>query len=213
MDEWIRNSSAVIRLHVNTMNWTLQSHWLPQDCCRQWMERCNEQINWEQTKVRVYGRWHKVPRLTAFLADRSVSYRYSGALHRGSGWPPWFLPLLEKVSKQGNAPFNGCLFNLYRNGEDRMGWHADDEPEIDASFPIASLSFGATRDLQFRHRQTGQRLDLTLSDGDLLLMDPECQSLWMHGLPTRRRITTPRLNLTFRVFRTDDSVQRSTEAH
>ena len=186
------------------MNWTLQSQWLPPANCQRWMERCMEHINWEQTDVRVYGRWHKVPRLTAFLADQSVSYRYSGALHSGSGWPSWFQPLLDQVTKQCCAPFNGCLFNLYRNGEDRMGWHADDEPEIDTSFPIASLSFGATRDLQFRHRKTGQRLDVRLADGDLLLMDPECQSLWMHGLPKRRRISAPRLNLTFRVFRTND---------
>ena len=194
------------------MNWTRQSQWLPPANCQRWMERCIEHINWEQTDVRVYGRWHKVPRLTAFLADQSVSYRYSGALHSGSGWPSWFQPLLDQVTKQCCAPFNGCLFNLYRNGEDRMGWHADDEPEIDAVFPIASLSFGATRDLQFRHRQTGQRLDLRLADGDLLLMDPECQRLWMHGLPTRRRVTAPRLNLTFRVFRTNDSGKCSTEA-
>jgi len=195
------------------MNWTRQSQWLPPANCQRWMERCIEHINWEQTDVRVYGRWHKVPRLTAFLADQSVSYRYSGALHSGSGWPSWFQPLLDQVTKQCCAPFNGCLFNLYRNGEDRMGWHADDEPEIDTSFPIASLSFGATRDLQFRHRQTGQRLDVRLADGDLLLMDPECQSLWMHGLPKRRRITAPRLNLTFRVFRTNDQARHSTKGH
>ena len=176
------------------------------------MERCNRHIVWEHTEVRVYGRWHKVPRLTAFLADRTVSYRYSGTVHRGTGWPEWFLPLLEDVSNQCNAPFNGCLFNMYRNGEDRMGWHADDEPEIDPSFPIASLSFGATRDLQFRHRTTRERHDLTLADGDLLLMDPECQRLWMHALPTRRRIQAPRLNLTFRVFRTNGSAQHSREA-
>lgn len=204
MDEWIQRCSAVIRLHVDTMNWSLHSRWLPPDRSQEWMERCNRDINWEQTDVRVYGRWHKVPRLTAFLAERSVTYRYSGALHHGTGWPQWFLPLLETISSQCNAPFNGCLFNWYRNGEDRMGWHADDEPEIDASFPIASLSLGATRDLHFRHRQTGQRHNLPLCDGDLLLMDPACQSLWMHALPTRRKITTPRLNLTFRVFRTND---------
>ena len=194
------------------MNWTRRSHWLSPDCSQGWMERCNRHIVWEHTEVRVYGRWHKVPRLTAFLADRTVSYRYSGTVHRGTGWPEWFLPLLEDVSNQCNAPFNGCLFNLYRNGEDRMGWHADDEPEIDPSFPIASLSFGATRDLQFRHRTTRERHDLTLSDGDLLLMNPECQRLWMHALPTRRRIMAPRLNLTFRVFRTNGSAQHSREA-
>ena len=188
---------------VEVINWTHQSAWLSAEGSQAWMDRCVQNISWDQPQVRVYGRWHQVPRLTGFLADRQVSYRYSGAVHRGQGWPDWFLPLLEMVSTQSAAPFNGCLFNLYRDGQDRMGWHADDEPEIDASFPIASLSLGSSRDLQFRHRFSGARCDLTLADGDLLLMDPDCQRLWMHGLPVRKRVKTPRLNLTFRVFRSE----------
>ena len=189
---------------AQSINWTHQRTWLNSDTSRTWMVRCTEQIQWDQPQVRVYGRWHRVPRLTAFLADVDVAYRYSGAVHRGEGWPAWFQPLLEKVSKRCSAPFNGCLFNLYRDGEDRMGWHADDEPEIDHAFPIASLSLGACRDLQFRHRVNGCRHDLPLSDGDLLLMDSRCQQLWMHGLPVRKRVREPRLNLTFRVFRSAD---------
>ena len=189
---------------VVAVNWTHEPAWLPADKSRIWMDRCVELISWEQPEVRVYGRWHLVPRLTAFLADRQVSYRYSGAVHRGEGWPDWFLPLLDLVSSRSSAPFNGCLFNLYRDGQDRMGWHADDEPEIDPSFPIASLSLGSTRDLQFRHRFSGTRCDVHLDDGDLLLMDPDCQKLWMHGLPVRKRVKQARLNLTFRVFRSVD---------
>ena len=189
---------------VEVMNWSHQSAWLPPDVSKVWMDRCVEQISWDQPQVRVYGRWHLVPRLTGFLADRQVSYRYSGAVHRGEGWPDWFLPLLDLVSARSSAPFNGCLFNLYRDGQDRMGWHADDEPEIDGSFPIASLSLGSSRDLQFRHRLSGTRSDVTLADGDLLLMDPDCQRLWMHGLPARKRVKHARLNLTFRVFRSVD---------
>ena len=186
---------------ADIVNWTHQSGWLPADIRQMWMDRCVRQISWDQPEVHVYGRWHRVPRLTAFMADRQVSYRYSGAVHQGEGWPDWFLPLLKLVSSQSAAPFNGCLFNLYRDGQDRMGWHADDEPEIDASFPIASLSLGSSRDLQFRHRFSNSRCDVTLADGDLLLMDPDCQKLWMHGLPVRKRVKQPRLNLTFRVFR------------
>lgn len=82
-----------------------------------------------------------------------------------------------------------------------MGWHADDEPEIDQTQPIGSLSLGASRDFLLRHRvKRDHRIALPLSDGDLLIMHPGCQQNWMHSVPQRRRISTPRINLTFRRF-------------
>ena len=182
------------------MSWNHRVGWLEPQASAHWFALCQKQIVWEQPNVRVYGKVHPVPRLSAFLADASVSYRYSGVMHQGQGWPEWFAPLLEHVNRSCSAPFNGCLFNLYRDGDDRMGWHADDEPEIDARWPIASLSFGATRALQFRHRQSRCRAELALADGDLLVMEPDCQRFWMHALPVRKRVRTARLNLTFRVF-------------
>jgi alkylated DNA repair dioxygenase AlkB len=140
--------------------------------------------------------------LAAFLAEPSVAYRYSGVVHRGQGWPDWFVPLLQQMNERCGVAFNGCLFNHYRDGHDRMGWHADDEPEIDAGQPIASLSLGATRSFQLRRRDGAERHSLELSDGDLLVMTPPCQQQWVHGLPVRKRVTTPRINLTFRVFKT-----------
>ncbi len=185
---------------LGSMNWEHRIGWLKPDLSKDWFELCHKQIAWEQPQVCVYGQYHLVPRLSAFLADVSVNYRYSGVVHRGQGWPDWFIPLLKRVNESCGARFNGCLFNLYRNGDDRMGWHSDDEPEIDAKSPIASLSFGASRPLQFRHRMTRRREEVALAHGDLLVMDPDCQRLWMHALPPRRRIRTPRLNITFRVF-------------
>lgn len=182
------------------MNWNHHVGWMEPETASLWFTRCQEHILWEQPQVRVYGKYHLVPRLTAFMADLSVSYRYSGVIHRGQGWPEWFIPLLQLVNEGCGARFNGCLFNLYRDGDDRMGWHSDDEPEIDTSYPIASLSFGATRALQFRHRVSSNREELALADGDLLVMEPGCQKLWMHALPVRRKTRTTRLNLTFRVF-------------
>ena len=132
---------------VEVMNWTHQPAWLSPDDRQIWMDRCVQQINWDQPQVRVYGRWHRVPRLTAFLADQQVAYRYSGAVHRGEGWPDWFRPLLDLVSSRSSAPFNGCLFNLYRDGQDRMGWHADDEFLFDGlrrEARIVSLSLCGT---------------------------------------------------------------------
>ena len=186
---------------VEVMNWTLRSAWLPADIRQAWMDRCVQNISWDQPQVRVYGRWHLVPRLTGFLADHQVSYRYSGAVHRGAGWPDWFIPLLKEVKQACSCNFNGCLLNLYRHGDDRMGWHADDEPEIDQSSPIASLSFGASRDFQLRHRhESGNKTSLSLADGDLLIMQSGCQQSWQHCIPQRKKISTMRLNLTFRRF-------------
>ena len=156
---------------------------------------------WQQPIVQVYGRHHPVPRLTMFLAEQDVSYRYSGTRHYGEGWPTWFLPLLDQVNTACGCRFNGCLLNLYRHGEDRMGWHADDEAEIDQSQPIASLSLGSNRDFQLRHRHQRQhRHTLELTSGDLLMMHPGCQRDWLHAVPQRKRIKTPRINLTFRCF-------------
>jgi len=187
---------------MSGLPWSLLSGWLPPEDSRRWQRDLTERLVWHQPEVLVYGKRHPTPRLAAFLAEPSVSYRYSGVVHRGQDWPDWFVPLLDQVNACCRTSFNGCLLNLYRDGHDRMGWHADDEPEIDAGQPIASLSLGATRCFQLRRRDRSERHSIELADGDLLVMTPPCQQQWVHGLPVRKRITTPRINLTFRVFRT-----------
>ena len=181
--------------------WTLHRSWMPPEQSNVWQRTITQEIAWQQPVIQVYGRRHSVPRLTVFLATEGLRYRYSGTTHHGQGWPSWFKPLQQQVSEACGTSFNGCLLNLYRNGEDRMGWHADDEREIDQTQPIASLSLGATRDFCLRHRQDPiHRETLALTDGDLLVMHAGCQQQWMHGVPSRRRIRTSRVNLTFRCF-------------
>ena len=183
------------------MDWSLHGGWLTTDEARRWQAQLEQQLLWQQPVVQVYGKRHRVPRMTVFLANQGIHYRYSGAIHKGCGWPEWFKPLLQQVNEACETDFNGCLLNLYRHGEDRMGWHADDEPEIDQRAPIASLSLGATRDFQLRHRKTAHlKMSLPLADGDLLVMHPGCQSRWMHSVPQRRKVQSPRINLTFRHF-------------
>lgn len=182
-------------------DWSLHEGWLKPDLSRRWQTRLEQQLLWEQPVVQVYGKRHPVPRMTVFLASEGIQYRYSGAIHTGCGWPKWFKPLLDQVNEACKTDFNGCLLNLYRHGDDRMGWHADDEPEIDQGAPIASLSLGATRDFQLRHRSTSHiKISLPLADGDLLVMYPGCQSRWMHSVPQRRKVQSTRINLTFRRF-------------
>jgi len=180
--------------------WTFWDGWLNQDEAKAWKMILLEKVLWEEMTITVYGKKHLTPRLSAFLGEEGISYRYSGVVHRANGFPTWFLPLLNKVNTSSQIIFNGCLLHLYRDGIDCMGWHADDEKEIDPNSPISSLSLGAKRDFIFKNRRSLQKEILNLDNGDLLLMHPNCQKDWLHSLPVRKRINKPRINLTFRKF-------------
>lgn len=166
-------------------------------------------IPWQQPVLRVYGRLHAVPRLTCWLGDGGCTYRYSGLVHQPLAWTPALDALRRRLGEGLDCRFNSLLINRYRDGDDQMGWHADDEPELVRDHPIASLSLGASRCLRFRPRPpTASRpdgpatghppLNLELADGDLLVMDGPSQSHWQHALPARRRVRLERINLTFR---------------
>lgn len=155
---------------------------------------------WRQLPVRLFGRDIPQPRLTAFHADGGINYTYSGLCLQGRGWSPTLALLRDRLNAQLAQNFNSVLCNLYRDGRDYMGWHADDERELGAAPVIASLSFGARRRFQFRprHADHGHRQELMLDPGSLLVMSGDLQHHWQHQLPKSLRITSPRINLTFR---------------
>ena len=159
-------------------------------------------VNWSQPLLRVYGKVHPVPRLSCWIGDRGCSYRYSGVLHQPEDWISPLEELRDVLENHFGYRFNSLLLNRYRDGQDRMGWHADDEPELIREHPIASISLGASRAFRFRPRSPFAKhersFNLILADGDLLIMDPPTQQHWQHCLPTRRNVTAERLNLTFR---------------
>ena len=162
----------------------------------------SEELPWQQPLVTVYGRQHPTPRLCCWVADPGCHYRYSGQSQVISPWTPPLTDLRQLLEAQLGVRFNSLLLNRYRSGADRMGWHADDEPELDDQAPIASLSLGVGRDLRFRPRRgEGAAFAVRLDDGDLLVMDPPTQRHWQHGLPARARVLGERINLTFRVVR------------
>lgn len=170
-------------------------------------------LPWDQPEVLVYGRRHPTPRLTCWVADPGCTYRYSGLNQTISAWTPELSALRALLQDRLDLDCNSLLLNRYRSGADRMGWHADDEPELEASAPIISLSLGISRPLRFRPRP-GDPLTrgispvaVELADGDLLLMDPPSQRHWQHGLPARLRLLGERINLTFRLIQPSTAMQ------
>ncbi|MEY4358745.1 MAG: hypothetical protein RLZZ631_231 [Cyanobacteriota bacterium] len=165
-------------------------------------------LRWQQPLVTVYGKQHRTPRLTCWVADPGCTYRYSGLQQAIHPWTTELSQLRQLLLDQLGVRFNSLLLNRYRDGADRMGWHADDEPELDDQAPITSLSLGVARDLRFRPRQGAQEaFALKLADGDLLVMDPPSQRHWQHALPSRARVAAERINLTFRLIQPSTAMQ------
>jgi alkylated DNA repair dioxygenase AlkB len=155
-------------------------------------------LAWQTERLRIYGQCLNVPRLMAWYGDADAYYRYSGIEHIPQPWTADLLELKAHVEAICRQPFNSVLANLYRDGRDSMGCHADDEKELGQNPLIASLSFGESRLLRFRHPHSGGKLDIELAHGDLLVMAGALQHHWRHELPKTRKVKQPRINLTFR---------------
>lgn len=152
-----------------------------------------------QQRVRVFGREHATPRLTAWFAPPGVSYAYSGIAMTPHPFPPFLEILRQAVEAATALPFNSALANCYRNGQDKIGWHSDDEPELGDEIHVASLSLGAVRTFRFRAKKDHRRaFSQELGHGSLLLMRHPAQRHWEHCLPARANVSGARMNLTFR---------------
>jgi alkylated DNA repair dioxygenase AlkB len=162
----------------------------------QYFQQLQQSLNWHQEQLFIYGRWLIVPRLMAWYGD--AHYRYSGVDHQPQAWTSVLAELRLAVEAACGQRFNSVLANLYRDGCDSMGCHADDEKELGRNPLIASLSFGDSRLLRFKHLETAQKLDIELGHGDLLVMAGALQHHWRHELPKTRKLKQPRINLTFR---------------
>jgi len=168
-----------------------------------WLGQLLAAVPWKQEHITVFGRRHPMPRLSCWMADPGCEYRYSDLQNVIEPWTPVAQEIRARLLEELGCPFNSLLLNLYRDGRDSMGWHADDEAELDHAAPIASLSLGAARTFRMRARRASHapKLAWELGHGDLLVMDPPTQRDWQHELPRRLRVEGPRVNLTFRVVR------------
>jgi alkylated DNA repair dioxygenase AlkB len=154
---------------------------------------------WRQER----GRFGPFPRLTAWFADAGLTYKYSGVTHHAIEWTRALEQIRRDVEAAADAQFNSLLLNCYRDGDDSMGYHANDERELGTNPIIASVSFGAVRRFHLKHNQFGDRLTFDLAHGSLLIMGGTCQHHWIHCVPKTKDIVGERVNLTFRNIKSE----------
>ena len=156
-------------------------------------------ILWKQDSIKLYGKTIPLPRLTAWYGDSGKSYKYAGIRSEPNEWNKGLLYLKEETERLAGVVFNSVLLNWYRDGEDYLNWHADDEKELGLNPVIGSVNFGETRDFLLRRNlDPPQKIALPLKHGTLLIMRGELQHYWQHSVPKRKRVNGSRFNLTFR---------------
>lgn len=156
---------------------------------------------WNQGKITIFGKKYATPRLEAFYAENGLNYAYSGQqliVHPFTNELEKLKNLLEEFTGQ---KFNSVLINLYRNGNDSNGWHADNERELGNNPFIASISLGTERRFDFQHIKSKEKKSIILENGSLLLMGEEIQHHWKHQIAKTKKVHSPRINLTFRLIK------------
>ncbi len=157
-------------------------------------------ILWQHDKINMYGKEIYVPRYSAWYADENKSYTYSGTTFKPKKWNKGLLYIKERIENTLNLSFNSVLMNWYRDGEDWMGWHADDEKELGTNPIIASVNFGEERDFLIKSNETNEKITIPLKHGTLLIMSGKLQHHWKHSVPKRKKRKNARFNLTFRTI-------------
>jgi alkylated DNA repair dioxygenase AlkB len=154
---------------------------------------------WRQDSFKHYGKTVDFPRLTAWYGDDGAVYVYSRIRNEPLRWTSALLQVKRVVEIPSGVVFNGVLLNRYRTGKDSVSWHSDDEPEFGHNPVIASVSFGATRSFQFRHKKNKDlKATIELTHGSLLIMRGGTQENWVHQIPKTSKRVEERINLTFR---------------
>lgn len=165
-----------------------------------YFEKLMQNIAWENDQAIIFGRQITTKRKVAWYGDQAYEYTYSNVNRYALLWTLELLELRQRVEQLTGERFNSCLLNLYHTGEEGMAWHSDDETDLKKNGAIASLSFGAERKFAFKHKQSKEKVELYLQHGSLLVMKDTTQSHWLHRLPPTKKVSTARINLTFRTI-------------
>lgn len=165
--------------------------------------KLKHEVRWLEKDVYSWGKKFKQPRLIAYMADKlDLYYTYSRLQLTPVAFTPTVQSVKEEAEKLAGTKFNCCLLNYYRNGQDCMGLHSDDEPLFGDRPTIASVSFGCPRDFMLvRNTDTLDKLKFSLGNGDVLVMKGTTQDHWKHYVPRRAQVFEGRINLTFRLVK------------
>ena len=159
-----------------------------------------EKIEWKNDEAVIFGKKILTKRKVAWHGDQDFTYTYSKSTKTALPWSEELLILKTKIEEKTGEKFNSCLLNLYHDGGEGMAYHSDAEKDLKKNGAIASLTLGAERKFSFKHKTSGEKIDLFLEHGSLLIMKDQTQTYWLHRLPPTKKITTPRINLTFRMI-------------
>ncbi|PCJ42799.1 MAG: alpha-ketoglutarate-dependent dioxygenase AlkB [SAR86 cluster bacterium] len=198
-DLFPQSNQQAISLTQHLGSLTCYPGWLSPSESRQYFQLFYKELAWKTETLLMAGKKMQSPRLVAWYGDEGEIYRYSGTRYKALPWHPALHKIKEKLNSEFSAPINSVLTNLYRNGKDSVGWHADSEIELGKQPIIFSLSLGASRYFDYRLQgksESKQRIELHA--GTLLIMQGNFQQYWQHQVPKQLKITEPRINLTFR---------------
>ncbi len=162
------------------------------------IDQLEKSLRWDADQLIMFGKLVTTRRKVAWVGEPECTYTYSGVKRNPQAWTPELLSMKTRLEKLTQSEFNSCLLNFYHDGADGMGWHSDDEKELDTKSPIASLSLGSTRKFTFRHKINKSTISIFLEDGSALIMNAPTQQFWQHALLKTKTVHTPRINLTFR---------------
>ena len=159
-----------------------------------------EHIAWRSDEIEMYGKKIVTKRKVAWYGDNLEGYFYPRVLKDAQPFTDELLQIKKKIEAISGETYNACLLNLYHDGSESIGWHNDDEACFKKHAAIASISLGAIRKFAFKHLRTKEVVSTILEHGSLLVMKDETQSHWLHSLPATKKVTQPRINLTFRTI-------------
>ncbi|KGK14351.1 alpha-ketoglutarate-dependent dioxygenase AlkB family protein [Vibrio navarrensis] len=163
---------------------------------QRYFHQLRSELPWTQEAITLFGKPVLQPRLQAWCGD--AIYRYSGLTMQPSPWTDSLLELRQRCEQASGTQFNSVLANLYRHGQDSMGWHQDNEPELGKNPIIASLTLGESRRFLLQHIETKEKIEFELQAGSLLVMAGTTQTYWRHCVPKTAKSKAERINLTFR---------------
>ncbi|WP_289061967.1 alpha-ketoglutarate-dependent dioxygenase AlkB [uncultured Zobellia sp.] len=190
-----------INLNLPDSDITYYPNFIERATADSYFQSLKEETPWQQDNITVFGKTYAQPRLTALYGNNGKPYSYSKLVMAPHKFTPMLLEIKNKVETCTGVVFTTCLLNLYRNGQDSNGWHADNEKELGKKPIIASITLGQERFFHLKHRKDKNlKQKILLQHGSLLLMKGATQEHWLHQVPKTARVIDERINLTFRII-------------